>query len=1062
MAAVAAAAAVFAGASADVASAAEPATLSDKLVPSRGVLFGIRAKPRAGRTEEEEIQYLQRLIDRPFALERMYARWDQPIPSSRVGLAISKGRQVALSWTATRKDGTAVPWRSIANGDHDAWIASRADALKAFGKPLIFIFHHEPEDDLAKNGSAADYVAAWRHVVSVFRARGVTNVAWGWTMMAANFGGTTPRAAAFYPGDDVIDWISADGYNWFGSPFITGQPWRSFYEVFRNFYNWSAPHGKPIFIAEYGVMDDTITPDPLRKAQWFADMREQVKRWPLLKALTYYNAWEWPFDSSAPAIAAFREMANDPYFDPLSADTDATAPTAAIGAPADGATVGGTVSVAATASDNVGVTKVELLVNGAVKASSAAAPYRFSWNTTSVADGTAALQARAHDAAGNVATSAAVRVTVANADSTKPTVALTSPADASEVARYAIVPVAASAADDRGVKKVEFSVNGSLTCTDWSAPYACSWTVTSEVGSVNAVQATAYDAAGNSASTSVQVVTGPDTGSGTGSSAATLSDKLVPSRGVLFGVRAKPRAGRTEQEELQYLEQKIGRRFDLERVFARWDTPIPTPAVGLSLSQGRQVALSWTARREDGTPVPWSEIANGAHDEWIASRADAFKALGRPIILIFHHEPEDDRRANGTSADYRAAWRHVVSVFRARGATNVVWGWTLMASSFGRSWVGAYYPGDDVVDWIGADGYNWFGSSFVPDKPWLSFASVYRAFYAWGTAHGKPLMAAEYGVLEDRITPNPLRKARWFAEMREALKRMPQLKAVAYFNAFEWPFDSSEAATTAFREMANDPYFSPFTKDADPTAPTAQLASLTEGDTVRGTVGVTATASDNASVGAVELVVNGVVRATETSAPYRFSWNTETAVNGSATVQVRAYDLVGNVGTSAPVPVTVNNTTIRGTAGDDVLVGTPGDDVFRGYGGNDVIHGGGGNDVIYGGPGRDRLYGEDGDDILFGRRGSDILYGGEGSDRIRGGLGNDGASGGNGGDIVSGGYGRDRLFGCAGTDWLRGGRGRDAIYARDGGYDAVWGGARSDWAQVDKRVDGLRRVERIF
>ena len=91
-----------------------------------------------------------------------------------------------------------------------------------------------------------------------------------------------------------------------------------------------------------------------------------------------------------------------------------------------------------------------------------------------------------------------------------------------------------------------------------------------------------------------------------------------------------------------------------------------------------------------------------------------------------------------------------------------------------------------------------------------------------------------------------------------------------------------------------------------------------------------------------------------------------------------------------------------------------------------------------------------------------MLYGGEGSDRIRGGLGNDGASGGNGGDIVSGGYGRDRLFGCAGTDWLRGGRGRDAIYARDGGYDAVWGGARSDWAQVDKTVDGLRRVERIF
>jgi subtilisin family serine protease len=94
---------------------------------------------------------------------------------------------------------------------------------------------------------------------------------------------------------------------------------------------------------------------------------------------------------------------------------DTTPPTTAITSPANGATVGGTVTVSATASDNVGVSRVELFVDGALAGTDTSSPYSFSWSTTTVANGGHSLQTRAYDAANNVGSSAGVGVTVSNA-----------------------------------------------------------------------------------------------------------------------------------------------------------------------------------------------------------------------------------------------------------------------------------------------------------------------------------------------------------------------------------------------------------------------------------------------------------------------------------------------------------------------------------------------------------------------------------------------------------------------------------------------------------------------
>ena len=159
----------------------------------------------------------------------------------------------------------------------------------------------------------------------------------------------------------------------------------------------------------------------------------------------------------------------------IDGSSDTTPPTVSITSPTGG-NVAGTVTVSATASDNVGVTHVDFYVNGALAVSDSTAPYQYSWNTTSAANGAAQLKAVAYDAAGNSTQSAIVTVNVANTDPTPPTVSITSPTGGNVAGT---VTVSATASDNVGVTHVDFYVNGALAVSDSTAPYQYSWNTTS-------------------------------------------------------------------------------------------------------------------------------------------------------------------------------------------------------------------------------------------------------------------------------------------------------------------------------------------------------------------------------------------------------------------------------------------------------------------------------------------------------------------------------------------------------------------------------------------------------
>jgi len=195
--------------------------------------------------------------------------------------------------------------------------------------------------------------------------------------------------------------------------------------------------------------------------------------------------------------------------------SDTELPVVAISSPTGG-TVAGIAPVNVSASDNVGVTRVELLVNGALIANDTSTPYAFSWDSTQVADGGATLVVRAYDAAGNSRTSTAVQVSVANTtvtptpvtplpnDVIPPTVSISNPADGSKVNGQ--VTIKAISSDNVGIANLSLYVDGVMSATGNVATTSYKWNANKAARGAHTISAVAIDTAGNQTTAAIRVI----------------------------------------------------------------------------------------------------------------------------------------------------------------------------------------------------------------------------------------------------------------------------------------------------------------------------------------------------------------------------------------------------------------------------------------------------------------------------------------------------------------------------------------------------------------------------
>lgn len=280
------------------ASSAPPTcTMSAKLVPSCGRLWGITPMQFQQMSLSDAVHTEEQIADRPFDIVHSYHVNDQlfPTPAERaVATEAGANRLLLINW----KPATDMSWAAVAAGQADARIDREADYLKAnWNRPFFLTIYHEPEDNVvATAGSgytASDYAAMYRHTVLRLRNDGVTNAITVMNFMAFDPWALKGWFPQLWPGNDVVDWIGLDPYGT-GAP--TGYLAHDFATLvnrkdgdFPGYYTWATTvhPDKPIMLCEWGVSYDPNT--PAGQAAFFNTMNSEIADFPDIHALVYYD-----------------------------------------------------------------------------------------------------------------------------------------------------------------------------------------------------------------------------------------------------------------------------------------------------------------------------------------------------------------------------------------------------------------------------------------------------------------------------------------------------------------------------------------------------------------------------------------------------------------------------------------------------------------------------------------------------------------------------------------------------------------------------------------------------
>jgi len=261
-------------------------------------------------------------------------------------------------------------------------------------------------------------------------------------------------------------------------------------------------------------------------------------------------------------------------------------------------------------------------------------------------------------------------------------------------------------------------------------------------------------------------------------------------------------------------ESLVGRQLGVASYFYGFGDVFPGPIeLGFAAGGQRDVLLSW-----DMGPTRFRQWARGRYDSYLGQIAEAAKAYPYPIYVRPWPEMNGDwqdfqptrtghRKYGGTYREFIAAWRHVVTYTRQHGARNIRWVFNPTADTYRpTTQVSRIWPGDEYVDVLGLDGYNWGDDA---RGGWRSFKQIFNRQYHRLTALDRraPVWVCEFGskepLVDDGAPVDPEHsKASWLADAL-SVRGMSRLEALVYFQADkerDWRVNSSQGALLSFQQ----------------------------------------------------------------------------------------------------------------------------------------------------------------------------------------------------------------------------------------------------------------------
>lgn len=260
---------------------------------------------------------------------------------------------------------------------------------------------------------------------------------------------------------------------------------------------------------------------------------------------------------------------------------------------------------------------------------------------------------------------------------------------------------------------------------------------------------------------------------------------------------------------LTQFESRLGDRVTIASSFRGWHDIFPDATQRRDAATGHTLLVAW-----DLGATAWTRFRSfpeHRHDWYLGREARAAREYGRPLYIrpwpemngdwtAFQPTPDGSRPAGGTYAQFRRAWRYVVTFFRRHGATNVRWVFNPTADTYAQTTpINRIWPGWRYVDVLGLDGYNWGNGGIFA---WRSFADIYAKQYhrLVALAPNKPVWICEVGSKEpqesDGAPPDPRHsKASWYAGMFAFLAHT-HVRAVVMFDVRkerDWRVESDPA-----------------------------------------------------------------------------------------------------------------------------------------------------------------------------------------------------------------------------------------------------------------------------
>jgi hypothetical protein len=344
------------------------------------------------------------------------------------------------------------------------------------------------------------------------------------------------------------------------------------------------------------------------------------------------------------------------------------------------------------------------------------------------------------------------------------------------------------------------------------------------------------------------------------------SGRLAPATGALFGTHSDESANQTAQQQKIYeLEQKLGRTLDINNhYYGSFDYFLTHKTLSkleyYDLDANRIPLVGWACGDSH-------DIVAGLKNASIDAAANAMKAYPRQFFMRYCWEMDGSRQSPaliGKPDEFIAAWRYIYNRFKAAGADNVIWVWCANAAGFksytkdgpgGMPPAPFFYPGDEYVEWVSADGYNWHGAKGRNDR-YRFFLEIYDEFMTWSraadptrakAASSKPVMIAEYGTQEQN--DGGAAKGDWFRNAHATVTArdantpasckscgaMSDVAAMVYFDVMGksgdteggWRVMTTQPSLEGYKEAALHPWFNqirtlkwgPYGTDSPPVDP---------------------------------------------------------------------------------------------------------------------------------------------------------------------------------------------------------------------------------------------------